>query len=324
MPPLGHSPQPVTPKNLGSTSPRKITLEEDERVKHQLALVSELDEVKSNSAALLFPKITELYTAKGLDINQLFLHNETRRPEIVERKKKEIQDKFLKSQEHSAYASFAELLPLLANKPGRLGPYISARVTKTAKPDDAGNSFVDLVFELKNEYLKTEEAQKDKQLRDVRPSISFAVDVTTSRDAHQQKEKDLLTYDLSKGEKANVLAYEQRFPGGVTKLGIDVPKCLVLKDETSLADVANKFKQAVQMVPGKGFMITDEKYFDSAFKQFFDLYLESAIDSAVVNIEFLDSQKSLSEAQKNLRNSYQSLVAFYEAYKKTPTTIVGN
>ena len=166
--------------------------------------------------------------------------------------------------------------------------------------------------------MKKEEARDNPNLKDViddvRPTVSFLVDVTTNKDAYKQKEEDFKKYELKSGKKSNVLCYKNKY--GV--LGIDAPMCLVLKQEDFLASIADKFRFCMQAVPGKGFMITDEERFNIVYKEFFDSFISSVQDNSASYIQFLSEQNPSTQKQCDLINSYQDIVDFCKAYKNTP------
>ena len=113
-----------------------------------------------------------LYKEKRFDLEAEF----AKRPET--RKREKIVGEFIHDIKHGAPSELAEMLPLLANQPGRLGDYIEAHVTKTARPDDQGNSFIDIVVEIKNTFLATEQASRE--MKDVKTKMTFLVDITAA------------------------------------------------------------------------------------------------------------------------------------------------
>lgn len=221
-----------------------------------------------------------------------------------------IKSQFFRSKEHGEFAQFAELLPLLANKEGRLGKICKARITKTAKPDDEGNSRVDLVFDLSidREYLKA-----NPDLADIKPTVTFLVDVTTYREKFDEKEARFHKVDLLEGKKGRVLCYENAHK----QLGIEAPKCLVLRSEDHLASVAKKFRSAVRPMGDDGFIITNDKLFDEEFLKFFVSFIKAARENMENNVGFISDHPQESRAQRDLSEAYQTLIKFLEVYERT-------
>lgn len=243
------------------------------------------------------------YREKGIDLEALY--KTLRQSNHTE----DIKSQFLNSREHNEFSQFAELLPLLANKEGRLGKICHARITKTAKPDDEGNSFVDLVCELSmdRQYLK-----ENPDLADVKPSVTFLVDVTTSKDKFDAKEAGFRKHSLSQGKKDKVLCYENPF----RVLGVEAPKCLVLKQEDQLASFAKEIRAAVHFTNDGSFRITNDKFFDQKYVEFFTSFVESVEENAKKNSDFINEQPNRSRELKDLVDTYQSLDRFLGAYKK--------
>jgi hypothetical protein len=121
-------------------------IEELERVTDQVKGISTFQEVKQSTSSYMH--YIDKYKAKGVDLEQVY--KQLRRSSNED----DIKRDFYESKEHGPLAQFLELMPLLANKPGRLGPVMNVKVTKTAKPDDEGNGAVDLIVEITNEFLK--------------------------------------------------------------------------------------------------------------------------------------------------------------------------
>lgn len=296
-------------KNMGesqtsaikSADAGNISYEQRERIIKQMDLFKESKEVVDQTNT--FFDFIKKYKAKGVDLEREY----EKLPQS--NKSDAMHEDFMKSKEHGDFAQFAEMLPLLANKEGRLGPDIHVKIFKTAKPDDAGNSFVDLVCEITNDKIK-----KDPKFKNVKPTVSFLVDMTTNRFSYVEKERVLQSVNLKSGKKGNVLCYENRF--GV--LGLDAPKCLVLKQEDYLASIADKFRTAMQAVPDKGFVISNEERFNEKYREFFMAFIESIETSCKNNVDFLLEQKNPTRDQIALRDSYQSIIDFCTAYKNTP------
>ncbi len=250
--------------------------------------------------------ISQEYKNKGKDLNVLFAGLPTTRH------KGQIEKDFVDNKEHSSLARFSEMLPLLANKEGRLGEYFDVKVTKTAKMDDEGNSFVDLVVEMTNNFVKGNE-----NFPNVHPHVALCVDVTTNKDKEGMKEDILRKFNLDTGEMANVLCYQNEY--GV--LGIDAPKVVVLEDRELLLGVSQDFSKYV-VKRGEQFVVTNDKKFDEVYREYFSKFLESIRQNVLKNISELVVTKGdlkTNQKRKALKDSYQAIVDFIDAYKKTPT-----
>jgi hypothetical protein len=299
MPPFTHNPQ----KNI-----RTLELDEINRISQQNYFFGTTQEVKTGTASYM--SFIDKYKAKGNDLVAQY--------RSLPKTATDMQGKFLDSSEHGPMAQFMEIVLLLANKEGRLGPHIQARVTKTAKPDDEGNSFVDVVVELKNTYIE-ELAKTDKKYKDIRPSTVLLVDVTTNPHAADGKEKMLEKFCLKPAKKANVLCYENKF--GV--LGINAPKTVVYKSEEYLSQVAKKFRSNFSQLPGGGISLDNEKDFSKEYQSFFLSFLESVSDSSVKSKQFIERNKeerALTKDEISLIESYKAIIDFIDAYKKTPVS----
>jgi hypothetical protein len=285
-----------------------LGFDEISRVEQQMYFFNNTQEVKNGTASYM--SFTDKYKAKGVDLVGQY--------RILPKTATDMQNKFLQSSEHGPMAQFMEIAPLLANKEGRLGRHIQARVTKTAKPDDEGNSFIDLVIELKNDYI-SELAKENKQYKDVRPTMTLLVDVTTNPSGEKSKVGTLDALYLDKGKKANVLCYENKF--GI--LGLDGAKNVVYMPEKALADIAKKLQTNFISTPG-GLSLQDEKSFSREYRIFFLKFLEAVRGNSERNILYLNSKKqegvSLSKEQSVLLDSYQRVIDFIDAYKNTPGT----
>lgn len=280
----------------------------------QLSLItSELEsfkitpEVAGNVSSFL--PFKQKYAGKNIDIEEEYKKRE------VTLGREEIKENFLHSKEHGPIAQFAEYLPLLANKDGRLGKICKARITKTAKPDDEGNDFVDLVVELSldREYLKSH-----PELSRLRPSVSFGLDMTTNPEGYECKHKKLSEHHLQPGKKASVLCYENAY--GV--LGTEVPKAVLAESEEYLASIAEKLQNTLHFDQNGMFTITNDERFDAAYRDFFNDFTGATAESMEVCINTLQEQGTLTRVQKDLQDSYQSIQNFLLEYKKALATEV--
>lgn len=298
MPPLPREPQNI----------RKIELDEIERINQQISFFNGTQEVKTATASYM--SFIDKYKARGVDLVGKY--------RTLPRTATDMQEKFFHSSEHGPMAQFMEMVLLLANKEGRLGPHVQARITKTAKPDDEGNGFVDVVVELKNNYIQ-ELAKTDKKYKDVRPTSTLLVDVTTNPKAVEGKEKMLERYCLGPAKKASVLCYENKF--GV--LGLEAPKTVVYKSEDYLSQMAKRFRAHFSVLPRGGISLDDEKNFSKEYQNFFLSFLLSVSDSSVKSKQYIERNKeerALTKDEVALADSYKAIIDFVEAYKKTPVS----
>ncbi len=298
MPPVTNGPQ----SNI-----RKLELDEISRINEQVTYFKGTKEVKNGTASYMH--FIDKYRAINVDLVSKF--------GVLETTKTDMKKKFFESQEHGPMAQFMELALLLANKEGSLGPHIQARITRTAKPDDEGNSFVDVVVELKNTYIE-ELAKTDKKFKDVRPVTTLLVDVTTNPNAVEGKEEKLVKYSLDPAKKASVLCFENKF--GV--LGIEGAKTVAFQSEEAIATVSKRFRTCLAPLPGGGFSITDQSGFDKAYQDFFSDFLSSVSNNAQNNLKYLSFKargRPFTKDETALADSYKSTIDFIEAYKKTPT-----
>jgi hypothetical protein len=238
MPPI----EPVAKKELSPT--RFIDMERT---------VNYLDhEIKSTTDPKLnFYAYSEMYKNAGIDLEAEF------KKRVVSKKLDGIKKNFLESKENGISARLAEMLPLLANKEGRLGEHIKARVSKTIRHDDQGNSFIDLVVEMSNDYT----AQVDK---DAPSKMIMFIDVTTNPEGAKIKQ-EYLDSMLDEAQKASVLCYKDKFG----KLGIDPsthrPKLIVLQREFYIDSVGEHFGTLINQTASDAFMIKNEDKFNQAY-----------------------------------------------------------
>jgi hypothetical protein len=156
-------------------------------------------------------------------------------------------------------------------------------------------------------------------------STTIFVDVTSNPNGAEYKEGVLKDEYLNRGKKANVRCFE-KFPG---VLGYDAPKVVILKQQDYLVNLSQELRTCVQNVPGRGYMITNEKQFDIVYREFFASFLDSAKGGAEVCVNHLNNlQVPLSPAQKMLKSSYQDIISFLDSiaiceseYKKTHEAI---
>jgi hypothetical protein len=256
----------------------------------------------------IYPYIP-LYKQQGVDLEGYYSnHAVTARQDFVK-------DDFVHNNEHGFAAQLAESLPLLANKEGRLGDYVKAKVTKTAKQDDQGNSFVDLVVEIDNTWIGSSDPLAPKNMP---TKMTFLVDVTTSTEGDLIDKKiaalrgNLLLY----GERANVKCYKDA--DGV--LGLERPKLLVAKESDYIQKVGSMLGDCVTQLAGDSFSINKPEIFEREYRKFFQDFMDSLGKNAEQNIQYIDSLSHDNVKRARLAVEYKKIVAFVEAYKKTPVT----
>jgi hypothetical protein len=251
-------------------------------------------------------EFVDRYKEKGIDLPGLYskLPETSKRDEVVE--------KFAHGVSNDHIASLAETLPLLANEQGRLGDWVTATVTKTARPDDQGNSFIDLVVTLENDWLTQPGAPKEA--RDVPKRMTFLVDVTSNEEAVAWKRKKLREHFLDKGKQANVLCYE----GRLGDLGIDRPKILVAKTREYMEHVGVTLGRSVAQHASDSFSITNPEKFNRLYREYFLEFVQSIKDNATQNIAYLKTLP-MTTANVALMKEYEKIVTFTSLYEKTPT-----
>lgn len=251
-----------------------------------------------------------LYKEKGIDLNGWYKeHAHTRHQE-------EIVDAFLQNKKHGFAAELAEILPLFANAQGRLGPYLKVKVTKTAKPDDQGNAFIDLVIEVENTWLVTE---APTSLRDVPSKMTFLIDMTTAvgSEVLEKKIKALRDIFLLYGEKANVKCYKNKFGD----LGIERPKIIVAKQADYMEKVGASLGGLVSHLAADKFSISKPEKFNEQYQAYFLDLMLAVGENANENANYMKNLDPNHQKRKFLIKEYEKIAAFVEAYKKTPMTL---
>lgn len=224
-----------------------------------------------------------------------------------------IKDRFAKGGRDTFAASLGEDLPLYANAPGRLGDFVKASVIKTAKPDDQGGNFVDLIIEVKNEWIANG-APKDMQ--NVPQKMIFLVDISTNEgDKQDVKVSVMRDKMLLYGEKARVLCYEDSFG----ELGIERPKLLVTKSLDYLEKVGTTLGTCITQSAVDKFTISSPSQFDKEYRAYFLDLMTSIGENARSNAEYIARLSDDNEKRSKLKAEYEKIVAFVEVYKKTPT-----
>lgn len=225
----------------------------------------------------------------------------------------EIKDHFAKGGVNTFAAALGEDLPLYANAPGRLGDFIKANVTKTAKPDDQGGDFVDLVIEVKNEWIANG-APKDMQ--NVPSKMIFLIDISTNEGERSDVKMSVMRDKmLLYGEKAKVLCYEDSFG----ELGIERPKILVTKSLGYLEKVATMLGTCITQSASNSFTISSPAKFDLEYKSYFLDLMNSIGENAKANAEYISRLSNDNEKRSKLKLEYEKIVRFVEVYKKPPT-----
>lgn len=247
-----------------------------------------------------------LYEEKGVDLFHEFSQREktSHGEEIVEN--------FIRNTEKGAVAELAEMLPLLANSPGRLGDYIEARVTKTAKLDDEGNTFIDLVVEIKNKWLS--EGDAPKEALDVSAKMTFLIDTTTTTgDKLKRKNEVLIDEYLMRGKEANVLCYQD----SLGTLGITRPKIVVAKTPVYMEKVGEQLGDLIRQTASDAFSIVNPDKFNEQYRAFFLEFMKGIRENAVSNANYLEGLEP-DDKRKALAEKYRKIVRFVDMYEKTP------
>ena len=256
----------------------------------------------------IYPYIP-LYKQQGVDLEGYYSNH------AVTSSRDAIKDDFVHNNEHGFAAQLAESLPLLANKQGRLGEFIQAKVTKTAKQDDQGNSFVDLVIEIENSWIGSDDPDAPK---DVSSKMSFLIDVTTATEGEifDKKIGSLRDVFLLYGEKANVKCFKDE--NGF--LGLERPKLLAAREGGYIQKVGAALGDCVTQSAGDAFSINKPEIFDREYRKYFQDLVDSLGKNAGQNIQYIDSLSHDNPKRARLQSEYKKIVAFVEAYKKTPVT----
>lgn len=250
-----------------------------------------------------------LYKEKGIDLEEWY------RSHKVTAGQEAIKDNFIHNKKHGFAAELAESLPLFANSQGRLGDYFKVNVTKTAKPDDQGNSFIDLVIEVENTWLTTEESPKS--LQDVPAKMTFLIDVTTAVDSEAlDKKMYSLRNILLYGEKANVKCYQD----GKGGLGIERPKIVVAKQSDYVEKVGANLGDCITQLASDKFSINKPDKFNEQYRKYFLDLMNSIGENATENARYIKGLEAGHPKRESLMREYEKINAFVEAYKKTPTT----
>lgn len=249
----------------------------------------------------------EPYRQQGVDLQKWYEAHATTTH------RDEIKNAFLKNKHHSEAAELAETLPLFANTEGRLGENIRVTVTKTAKQDDQGNSFIDLVIEVHNTWLATD---APKYLQNAPAKMTFLVDMTTADDMLLEKKINAFRNNfLLYGKKANVKCYKNEHG----TLGIERAKVVVTKQSDYIEKTGSTLGDCLTQTAGDKFLINKPEKFDEQYRAYFMDLMTAIGENAQANIVYM---KSLVPDPKRtlLIHEYEKMIAFVEAYKKTPLT----
>lgn len=243
----------------------------------------------------------ELYRKKGEDLLAYY------EKQAKTRGADQVRENFLHNIENGVVAQLAEKLPLLANRKGRLGDYASAKVFKTLKYDDQGNSFIDLVIEMTNEYAG--EVDKDSPRK-----MTFLVDISTNvGEKKKAKEHAMHREFLDPARKANVKCYQDGFG-----LGIERPKLTVTQEEHFIEAVGEKLGVLVSKRAGDTFLITNDEKFDREYRKYFLDLLKAIGENATANIDYMNDKGYRDKHHRDLIAEYEKIVRFVSAYEKTP------
>lgn len=277
-----------------------------QKIKNLLSMVSLDQEV--NRHETIYPYIP-LYKQVGIDIEKYYSsHAITAGIDTVK-------DNFLHNKENSPASRLVELMPLLANKEGRLGEFLKVNVVKTAKQDDQGNSFIDLIVEIENTWIGSDDPLAPKE---VPSKMSFLVDVTTATkgEIFDKKTESLRNGFLLYGEKANVKCYKNENGD----LGLERPKILVAKEADFIEKVGAALGGYLTQLNSGLFSINDPEAFDKEYRKYFLDFLDSVGKNAEQNIQHIASLSQDNSKRARLQAEYQKIVTFIEVYKKTPLT----
>jgi hypothetical protein len=224
---------------------------------------------------------------------------------------------FKKKKMNELSQSLVETLPLYANSKGRLGDSLDANVTKTAKPDDEGNSRIDFVIELNNKWLAT---VAPKEFHDIPARMTFLIEVKVQDDKQLLDESDALFRRnlLDVGAMANVKCYETK----LGKLGVEKPKIIVYQDKEQITETGQRLGPCIVKLAGDKFSINAPEKFDKAYREYFRGLMEAIAENAESNIVYLKGVKPDGKEKERaaLMAEYVKIVKFVEAYKKTPVT----
>lgn len=250
----------------------------------------------------------DLYKQKGINLDLEY----AKRPKTSY--SESIKDSFLNNKHGSFAVGLSETLPLYANKHGRVGDYLDISVTRTVKQDDQGNSFIDLVIEVKNNWIAN---GAPEELQDVPAKMTFLIDVTTSTGGEIFEHKFGAFKDkmLALGQRANVLCYKDE----KGNLGIDRPKILVKQSAVNLESLGNRLGECITREASDKFTITKPDTFDKLYREYFMDLMSAIAENASSNSAYI---KSLPTDPKRmaLAKDYDKMVNFIEVYKKTPVS----
>lgn len=250
----------------------------------------------------------DLYEKKGEDLLAYY------ESQAHTRAKERIQDDFLNNVEHGEAAQLAEKLPLLANQKGRLGDYVQAKITKTLKQDDQGNSFIDLVIELTNDYVGEIDTETPRKM-------TLLVDIGTNEgEKRKRKEFALQRGFLDVARKANVKCYSDGF-----SLGIERPKIIVTQEEGFVKKVGERLGSYIAQHASASFTITHDEKFNEQYRNYFKDLMKAIRENAIANIHYMVNVKGFSDAHhRALITEYEKIARFATVYEKTPTHRIQN
>lgn len=302
-------------KNMLQRAPQPEKLEKDSTIIIPTDVLNTIQAVKYDPKIKATPMymrdFVEDYKKLGKDIVAEF----AKRPKSLNTEG--IRNDFLGDREGSLATNLSETLPLYANVEGRLGEYIQVSVTKTAKEDDQGNSFIDLIIEVKNKWLAN---GAPKELQDVPEKMTFLVDITTAESGKvfENKMGSFKDKMLLYGERANVMCY--RDANG--NVGIERPKILVKQNANNLEKFGTKLGECITRTASDRFSINRPNTFDKLYREYFSDLMTAIAENAASNSAYI---KSLEPDAKRLAlaREYDKIVKFVEVYKKTPVTKAG-
>ncbi|MEZ0208612.1 MAG: hypothetical protein ACAH17_00340 [Candidatus Paceibacterota bacterium] len=248
----------------------------------------------------------EFYKEKGIDLDEEY------KKRAVTSGREQILDGFVHNKHPGPAAELAETLPLYANAPHRLGDYLEANVIKTARPDDQGNSFIDFVVEIKNNWLATQMAPKEA--RDLPAKMTFLIDITTAWGETLEKKQNALrdTY-LVRGKEASVLCYKN----SLGDLGIKRPKIIISKTPEYMERVGDKLGSTITQKASDSFTINNPAKFDEEYRAYFLDLMQTMRVNARESISYLEGLVP-DQDRKVLLDKYRKIIAFVDMYEKTP------
>ncbi len=250
----------------------------------------------------------KLYELTGVDLEEEYKRRKisSRRTEIV--------DDFIHDRGHSLNAELAEKLPSFANTPGRLGDYLEANVTQTARPDDQGNCYIDLIVVVRNLLVTAKDAPSE--FRNIPETMTFLVDMTAGNVEEVAKKQEILRDEyLVRGKKANVLCYKT----SSGKLGTEQPKIIVSENAEYLEHTGSMLGGLIHQNASDSFSITNPEKFNEEYRAFFKQFMGAIRSNAKQNIAYMESLVP-DPKRAELIKEYKGMVAFIDAYEKTPTT----